>query len=143
MLFVCIMEDLPYVENRIVLDGREVDGLRLKYNIKEELRRRVSLLRDTLKKRLGSRRIVFLSQEVELNYGHPCGTCVMSNDPATGVIDRNCHAHGVANLFIIDGSFMPTSAGANPSLTIAANALRVTGEISRAIAACGNEAGAT
>jgi choline dehydrogenase-like flavoprotein len=55
----------------------------------------------------------------------------MSNDPSTGVVDRDCRAHGIANLFIADGSFMPTSGAINPSLTIAANALRVSAEIDR------------
>ena len=53
----------------------------------------------------------------------------MSNDPSTGVVDRDCRAHGITNLFIADGSFMPTSAAINPSLTIAANALRVSAAI--------------
>jgi choline dehydrogenase-like flavoprotein len=75
--------------------------------------------------------MVFLSQDVELNYGHPCGTCVMSDRPSTGVIDRDGRAHGIANLFLADASFMPTSAAANPSLTVAANALRVSDEINR------------
>ena len=30
--------------------------------------------------------MLFLTQGVELNYGHPCGTCVMNDDPARGVI---------------------------------------------------------
>ena len=81
--------------------------------------------------RLKDRRLVFLSQNVELNFGHPCGSCVMSNDPSTGMVDRDCRAHGIANLFITDASFMPTSAATKPSLTIAANALRVAGKINR------------
>ena len=79
------------------------------------------------------RRMVFLSQDVELNFGHPCGTCVMNDDPSAGVVDRDCRAHGIANLFIADASFMPTSAAINPSLTIAANALRVSAEIDRQV----------
>ncbi|MGO9932177.1 MAG: GMC oxidoreductase, partial [Steroidobacteraceae bacterium] len=75
----------------------------------------------------------FLTQDIELNLGHPCGTCVMSNDPSTGVIDRDCRAHGIVNLFIADASFMPTSGAINPSLTIAANALRVSAEIDRSL----------
>jgi choline dehydrogenase-like flavoprotein len=139
-IFVCIVEDRPYPENRVVLDDEEADGVRLKYTIKDELRHRLALFRDVLRKRLGKRRMFFLSDGVELNFGHPCGTCVMSNDPAIGVVDRNCRAHGITNLFITDASFMPTSAAANPSLTIAANALRVSSEISRAVAACRAEA---
>jgi choline dehydrogenase-like flavoprotein len=122
---------MPYLENRVVLDDSEADGVRMKYTIKDELRQRVTQFRELLTERLQGRRMVFLSQDVELNYGHPCGTCVMSDDPSTGVIDRNCRAHGIANLFIADASFMPTSAAANPSLTVAANALRVSGEINR------------
>jgi choline dehydrogenase-like flavoprotein len=128
-IFVCLIEDMPYPENRVVLDDNEADGVRVQYTIKDELRARVTRFRQLLKERLKGRRMVFLSQDVELNYGHPCGTCVMSDDASSGVTDRNCRAHGVANLFIADASFMPTSAAANPSLTIAANALRVAGKI--------------
>jgi choline dehydrogenase-like flavoprotein len=133
-IFACLIEDMPYLENRVVLDDNEADGVRMKYTIKDELRERVTLFRQLLKKRLRGRRIVFLSHDVELNYGHPCGTCVMSNAPSTGVVDRDCRAHGIANLFITDASFMPTSAAVNPSLTIAANALRVSCQINRMLA---------
>jgi choline dehydrogenase-like flavoprotein len=133
-IFVGLIEDFPYPENRVVLDDKEADGISVKYTIKDELRERVTLFRELLKQRLKGRRMILLSQDVELNYGHPCGTCVMSNDPSTGVTDHNCRAHGVANLFITDASFMPTSAATNPSLTIAANALRVAGKIDRLLA---------
>jgi choline dehydrogenase-like flavoprotein len=133
-IFVCIIEDMPYPENRVVLEDNEADGVLIKYTIKKELRDRTTLFRQLLTERLKDRRLMFLSQDVELNFGHPCGTCVMSNDPSTGVVDRDCQAHGIANLFITDASFMPTSAATNPSLTIAANALRVAGKISRILA---------
>jgi choline dehydrogenase-like flavoprotein len=133
-IFVCLVEDMPYPENRVVLDANEADGVRMKYTIKDELRERVTLFRQLLTERLRGRRMIFLSRDVELNYGHPCGTCVMSNDPSKGVVDRDCRAHGVANLFITDASFMPTSAAVNPSLTIAANALRVSSQINRMLA---------
>ena len=132
-LFVCLIEDKPYPENRVVLDDNEADGVRVKYNIKDELRERVTLFRRLLKERLRGCRMFILPHDVELNYGHPCGTCVMSNDPSTGVIDRNGRAHGIANLFIADASFMPSSAATNPSLTIAANALRISDEINRVL----------
>jgi choline dehydrogenase-like flavoprotein len=130
-IFVCIIEDMPYPENRVVIDDNEADGVLIKYTIKRELRDRTARLRELLAERLKDRPLVFLSRDVELNFGHPCGTCVMSNDPSTGVVDRDCRAHGISNLFIADGSFMPTSAATNPSLTIAANALRVAGKIDR------------
>jgi choline dehydrogenase-like flavoprotein len=56
---------------------------------------------------------------------HVCGTCRFGDDPAQSVLDRNNRAHGLANLYIVDSSFFPSSGGTNPSLTIAANALRV------------------
>jgi choline dehydrogenase-like flavoprotein len=133
-IFVCIIEDMPYPENRVVLDDHEPDGVKIKYTIKKELRERTTHFRKLLMERLEGRRRTFLSRDVELNYGHPCGTCVMSDDPSKGVVDRDCRAHGIRNLFITDASFMPTSAATNPSLTIAANALRVADRIHQALA---------
>ena len=49
----------------------------------------------------------------------------MGDDPQTSVLDRNCKAHEVDNLFVVDGSSFPTGTGANPTLTIMANAWRV------------------
>ena len=47
------------------------------------------------------------------------------SDPEQAVLDPWCRFYGTPNLFVVDSSFMPTSAGVNPSLTIAANGLRV------------------
>ena len=49
----------------------------------------------------------------------------MGDDPATSVLDRDCRAHSVENLFVVDGGPFPTGTGANPTLTIMANAWRV------------------
>ncbi|MGF1523243.1 MAG: GMC oxidoreductase [Leptolyngbyaceae cyanobacterium] len=57
--------------------------------------------------------------------GHQCGTCVFGSDPASSVLDLNCKTHDVDNLYVVDGSFFPSSSGVNPTLTIIANALRV------------------
>lgn len=53
------------------------------------------------------------------------GTCRFGNDPATSVLDKECRAHTVKNLYVVDGSFMPTSGGVPVTLTIAANSFRV------------------
>ncbi len=53
------------------------------------------------------------------------GTVRFGFDPAKSVLDRNCRAHGLSNLYVTDASICPSSGGTNPSLTIAANALRV------------------
>ena len=49
----------------------------------------------------------------------------MGNDPDRSVVDRWCRAHDVPNLWVVDSSVLPTSAGYNPTLTIVANAYRV------------------
>jgi choline dehydrogenase-like flavoprotein len=59
------------------------------------------------------------------SFSHAVGSCRFGDDPASAVLDPHCRLFGVTNLFVVDGSFMPTSGGVNPSLTIAANALRV------------------
>ena len=53
------------------------------------------------------------------------GTCRFGNDPTTSVLDKNCRAHEVPNLYVVDGSFMPSSGGVPTTLTIAANSFRV------------------
>lgn len=53
------------------------------------------------------------------------GTCRFGKDPATSVLDRNCRSHVVPNLYVVDGSFMPSSGGVPFTLTIIANAFRV------------------
>ena len=53
------------------------------------------------------------------------GTCRFGTDPATSVLDKHCRAHAVKNLYVVDGSFMPTSGGVPVTLTIAANSFRV------------------
>ncbi|MCZ6659477.1 MAG: GMC family oxidoreductase [Gammaproteobacteria bacterium] len=57
--------------------------------------------------------------------GHFHGTCRMGDNPKSSVVDRWCRSHDVKNLWVVDGSFFPTSGGYNPTLTILANAYRV------------------
>jgi choline dehydrogenase-like flavoprotein len=59
---------------------------------------------------------------------HQCGTAVAGLDPATSVLDPWCRTHDITNLWVVDGSFFPSSAAMNPALTIAAQALRVVAE---------------
>lgn len=63
---------------------------------------------------------------------HQCGTARMGDDPAASVVDANLRAHDLDNLYIVDASVLPTSAAVNPSLTVAALALRAAGHISNA-----------
>jgi choline dehydrogenase-like flavoprotein len=62
---------------------------------------------------------------------HLLGTCRMGDDPARSVVDRWGRAHGVQNLFVVDGSLFVTSAAVNPTTTIQALALRTADHIKR------------
>lgn len=65
-------------------------------------------------------------------FSHAVGTVRMGDDPRTSALDAECRFRGIDNLWVTDGSAFPTSAGVNPSLTIAANALRVGSSIAAA-----------
>ena len=56
---------------------------------------------------------------------HQSGTCRFGTDPATSVLDVNCKAHEVDNLYVVDTSFFPSIGAVNPALTAMANAIRV------------------
>ena len=56
---------------------------------------------------------------------HQAGTCRFGTDPATSVLDTNCKAHELDNLYVVDTSFFPSIGAVNPALTAIANALRV------------------
>jgi choline dehydrogenase-like flavoprotein len=79
-------------------------------------------------------RMLRITPELEMNYGHPCGTCRFGSERGSSVLDRNCRTHDLGNLYVVDASFMPRSGAINPSLTIAANALRVAPQIAARLA---------
>ena len=66
---------------------------------------------------------------------HQAGTARLGTDPATSVLDVHCRAHDLDNLYVVDGSFMPSIGAVNPTLTIIANALRVGDHIAERIGA--------
>jgi choline dehydrogenase-like flavoprotein len=124
-------EDLPRPENRVTLerDG----GIRLTYTMNNEAPTR--RLYDQLKSMLGQlgmhpdhlvTRNLYLKNEMEVGaVGHQAGTCRFGADPATSVLDRNCKAHELDNLYVVDTSFFPSIGAVNPGLTAMANAIRV------------------
>ncbi|MBV7395165.1 GMC oxidoreductase [Mameliella sediminis] len=128
-LFVGLMEDFPYAQNRVQYDPAQPQRLAVTYTLSDELRQRRRAFRKALRRGLRGHRHLFLSMTPELNWGHPCGTLRFGHDPAQSVTDASGRAHDVDNLWIADASFMPTSMGVNPSLTIAAHALRVAEQI--------------
>jgi choline dehydrogenase-like flavoprotein len=71
-------------------------------------------------------RNLFVGQRIPLaGVAHQNGTIRFGSDPKASALDSTCKAHEVDNLYVVDGSFFPSSAAVNPALTIMANALRV------------------
>lgn len=129
IIFSALIEDDPDPNNRIQLNPAEPDGASFSYTITADLRERADALYKIFSKHVGNWRVLRISPKLEINSGHASGTCRFGNNPATSVLDRNCRSHEVSNLYVVDSSFMPRSSAVNPSLTIAANALRVADSI--------------
>jgi choline dehydrogenase-like flavoprotein len=71
-------------------------------------------------------RSLYVGQRIPLaGVAHQNGTIRFGHDPKTSALDVNCKAHDLDNLYVVDGSFFPSSAAVNPGLTIMANAIRV------------------
>lgn len=122
-------EDLPHPDNRISYDGDQVI-LAVKPNNLEAHRRLREKLEQHLKS-LGAHSTLldlgpFFGQDVPLaGTAHQAGTARFGTEPATSVLDPNCKAHELDNLYLTDASFFPSIGAVNPTLTIIANALRV------------------
>ncbi len=127
-VLVGVLEDLAYPENRVRPHPDDPEIPLVDYRISDELKQRRAHFRRAIRQKLSRHRLMMLCFSPTLNFGHPCGTLRFGSDPATSVLDADCKAHDLDNLYVADASFMPSSMGVNPSLTIAANALRV-GEI--------------
>ena len=138
MDFWLTSEDLPDPDNRVTL-GRE-GNIVLAYRPNNETahQRLHAKLEQLMKQQtkcgvhghechegLFSRNL-FLGQRIPLaGVAHQNGTARFGHDPRASVLDVNCRAHEVDNLYVVDASFFPSSAAVNPALTIMANALRV------------------
>ncbi len=126
-------EDLPDPDNRVYYhEGRVV--LALKDNNLEAHRRLKKKLEQILKG-VGAHpmmleRGLYVGQEVPLGgTAHQAGTARFGKDPANSVLDTDCKAHELDNLYVVDASFFPSIGAVNPTLTIIANALRVADSI--------------
>jgi choline dehydrogenase-like flavoprotein len=129
-----IMEDLPYLDNRVLpcdrpsFDGRQ--RLRIQYRFHaSEIERRAVFLRQLKEVLKPFRKITLRAADNNEALAHVCGTCRFGTDPKTSVLDAHNRAHEVDNLYVVDASFFPSSAGLNPGLTIAANGLRVAAHV--------------
>ncbi|WP_136056021.1 GMC family oxidoreductase [Microbacterium sp. K24] len=123
-----LTEDLPRYDNRVTLTGGRPTVTWTPNNVGAH-RRLTELLSSAVRK--AGYPIVLTERMGISSDSHMCGTAVAGNDPKRSVLDKNCRTHDIPNLWVVDGSFFPSSAGLNPALTIAANALRVAPEIAK------------
>ena len=122
-------EDLPRPENRIRYDGDRVvldvrqNNLEAAARLKRKLRQMLALM--------GAwpallERSLYLGKDIPISgTAHQAGTMRFGADPASSVLDLDCKAHELDNLYVADASFFPSIGAVNPTLTIIANALRV------------------
>ncbi|MEE9331161.1 MAG: GMC family oxidoreductase [Methylophilaceae bacterium] len=130
VLFGINIEDAPCPKNRVILNPSEPNGTSFSYEITDDIQKRSDELYKQFSKAVKPWRTLRIMPTIEINHGHSCGTCRFGSNPENSVLDVNCRSHDIENLYVVDASFMPRSGAANPSLTIAANALRVAEKIS-------------
>ena len=131
-------EDLPDPDNRVTLDARGQIVLAYTPNNDEGHKRLIRKLEGVLQHHTSCQhhgrechsglfsRNLFVGQRIPLaGVAHQNGTLRFGTDPSSSVLDPNCRAHEIDNLYVVDGSFFPSSGAVNPALTIMANALRV------------------
>jgi choline dehydrogenase-like flavoprotein len=131
-------EDLPDPDNRVSLDRDGKIVLSYRPNNEEGHKRLSAKLKDLMNHQSSCpvhghachqglfARNLFAGTRIPLaGVAHQNGTIRFGRDPKTSALDVNCKAHELDNLYVVDGSFFPSSAAVNPALTIMANALRV------------------
>ncbi|MEQ1893619.1 MAG: GMC family oxidoreductase [Planctomycetota bacterium] len=123
-------EDLPDPENRVSVDRSGKIVLTYVPNNEEGHVRLQRKLKSLLKALDCHEHLIplqlFVGQRIPLaGVAHQNGTIRFGDDPRTSALDRDCKAHELDNLYVVDASFFPSSGAVNPALTIMANALRV------------------
>jgi choline dehydrogenase-like flavoprotein len=121
-----IVEDLPNPRNRVFV--KDDGSIGVQHDFSEFDRERgIALGRAMCRilRRAGAMTCSSRSFPSREHVAHQCGTLRFGRDPAHAVVDADCRMFGRSNLFVVDGSVLPTSMGVGPSLTIVANALRV------------------
>ncbi len=124
-------EDLPLPENRVTLDRDGTIKLAYKTSNQTPAKRLYAQLKSMLgamgmqRNHLVPRQAYLKSQIPVAGVAHQVGTCRFGSDPSDSVLDPNCKAHELDNLYVVDTSFFPSIGAVNPALTAMANALRV------------------
>lgn len=125
-LFATIMEDLPYTQNRVVTDEKDPDRIEIEYHVPAEMKARATRMRELIPQGFAPFHVSFHAPLAIPNWGHPCGTARMGQEPETSVTTPDGQLWANPDITIVDASLFPSSGGANPSLTIVANTLRIT-----------------
>ena len=126
-------EDLPRPENRIYYDGDRV--VLDVQDTGDEAAKRLRAKTEAMVLPMGAwphliERRLYLGKDIPINgTAHQAGTLRFGTDPAASVLDLDCKAHELDNLYVTDASFFPSIGAVNPTLTIIANALRVADRI--------------
>jgi choline dehydrogenase-like flavoprotein len=119
-------EILPWADNRVSLaQERDQFGIpvaHVSFNLHDNDKKLIRFGKDKTMDVMRAAGAIEVVQEAR--YAHLVGGCRMGADSRTSVVDRFCRAHDVPNLFVCDGSVMPTQGSANPGLTIQALAAR-------------------
>jgi choline dehydrogenase-like flavoprotein len=124
-------EDVPTPENRVSLAGDGQVQLAYKSNNDDEADRLYHELKTILNHvGMADHHVLDKNFYMHMNIpvagvAHQAGTCRFGRDSATSVLDENCRAHEVDNLYVVDTSFFPSIGAVNPALTAMANAIRV------------------
>ncbi|TAN05867.1 MAG: GMC family oxidoreductase [Rhodanobacteraceae bacterium] len=136
-------EDLPRPENRIRYDGGRVVVEQTDNNMEAHRHLRAKL--EALLEPIGAhphllQRKLYLGKDIPIGgTAHQAGTARFGPDPKTSVLDLDCKAHELDNLYVADASFFPSIGAVNPTLTIIANALRVADRIAERMGIPTNE----
>jgi choline dehydrogenase-like flavoprotein len=123
-------EDLPNPNNQVRVEGEDRIIIDYTENNSEPFARLTNrwteILKDIDRNQSATAISGYFATKMPMHsLGHQVGTCKFGEDPATSVLDLNCRAHDIDNLYVVDGSFFVSSGAVNPTLTIVANALRV------------------
>ncbi len=124
-------EDLPTHDNRITVGSRGEIQVHWKPTNRVAHERLINASKKMMKR--AGYPLVFVERMGVATNSHQCGTLRFGHDPQNSILNSYCQTHDHANLYVVDGSFFPSSSAMNPALTIAAQAFRVAEHLIRQI----------
>ena len=124
--FGVLGEILPWADNRVTLaEEKDQFGLpipHVSFNLHDNDKKMIKAGKEKVMEVMYAAGATEVVQEAR--YAHLVGACRMGADPRTSVVDQFGRSHDISNLFVCDGSILPTQGSANPGLTIQALAAR-------------------